>query len=47
MSALIRALSDLNGITPKNIAPMEGPSGVLLCPPSYYDVLEVKNPMMA
>ncbi len=47
MSAIIRSLSDLKGVTPKNLPAMEGPSGVLLCPPDHYDVLEVKNPMMA
>lgn len=26
---------------------MAGPAGVLLCPPKHYNVLEVKNPLMA
>ncbi|MBI2069130.1 MAG: amidinotransferase [Elusimicrobia bacterium] len=31
----------------ENLRPMPQPSGVLMCPPDYFDVLEAQNPFMA
>ena len=48
MSAnLYRSVHDLKGFSLKNCPAMEEPSGVLLCPPDYFQVLSVKNPHMA
>ena len=44
---LYRTTADLKGFSPRNCSPMPEPEGVLMCPPDYYNVLEVKNPLMA
>jgi len=43
---VFRSLSDLRGFSLKNCPAMEHPKSVLLCPPDYFDVLDVKNPYM-
>lgn len=43
---IYRTMADLKGLSLRNCAPMPEPSGVLMCPPKYYNVLEVKNPLM-
>ncbi|MBI4387317.1 MAG: amidinotransferase [Elusimicrobia bacterium] len=40
-------INDLKGFSIKNCPPMPFPSSVLMCPPDYYDVLQVQNPFMA
>jgi N-dimethylarginine dimethylaminohydrolase len=40
-------VNDLKGFSLKNCPSMPEPSGVLMCPPDHYDVLDVKNPFMA
>ena len=48
MSAnLYRVLGDLKGFSLRNCPPMSEPSGVLMCPPEYFQVLSAKNPYMA
>lgn len=48
MSASVyRSVSDLKGFSLKNTQPMPEPSGVLMCRPDHFDVLDVKNPFMA
>lgn len=48
MSAVLyRSVGDLKGFSLRNRPSMPEPSGVLMCPPDYYNVLEVKNPLMA
>jgi N-dimethylarginine dimethylaminohydrolase len=42
-----RSVNDLKGFSLKNCPSMPEPSGVLMCPPDHYDVLDVKNPFMA
>ncbi len=43
---VFRTAADLRGFSLKNCQGMEHPRSVLLCPPDYYDVLDVKNPFM-
>lgn len=43
---LYRSVHDLKGFSLKSCAPMPEPAGVLMCPPDYYDVVDVKNPYM-
>jgi len=40
-------INELKGFSFKNCPAMPHPSGVLLCPPDHYDVVDVKNPFMA
>lgn len=42
-----RAVADLKGFSLKNCPAMPEPTGVLMCPPDHYDVVDVKNPFMA
>ncbi len=42
-----RTVTDLKGFSLKNCPSMPDPSGVLMCAPDFYDVLDVKNPFMA
>lgn len=44
---LIRSVSELQGRTASSFALHEDPSQVLLCPPDYFDVVDVKNPHMS
>ncbi len=46
MSRVYKTLSDLRGFSLKNCPDMGHPKSVLLCPPDYFDVLDVKNPYM-
>lgn len=34
-------------MSPRGCKPMPGPTGVLMCRPDHYNVLEVKNPLMS
>lgn len=48
MSRLVyRSVNDLKGFSMKNCPSMPEPTRVLMCPPDYYDVVDVKNPFMA
>ncbi len=38
--------NELRGFSVKNCASMPLPGSVLMCPPDYYDVIDVKNPFM-
>jgi len=38
--------NELRGFSVKNCASMPQPGSVLMCPPDYYDVVDVKNPFM-
>ena len=44
---IYRSISDLKGFSLKNCPSMPDPSGVLMCPPDHYDVVDVKNPFMS
>ncbi|MDE2490583.1 MAG: amidinotransferase [Elusimicrobia bacterium] len=44
---IYRQVHELQGFSLKNCPAMEAPSGVLLCPPDFYQVLAVKNPFMS
>lgn len=39
-------VGSLKGFSLKNCPAMPAPTGVLMCPPNYYDVVDVKNPYM-
>ncbi|MFH1725229.1 MAG: arginine deiminase-related protein [Elusimicrobiota bacterium] len=39
--------SDLKGFSVKNCPSMPPPSGILMCPPEYYDVTDIRNPYMS
>jgi N-dimethylarginine dimethylaminohydrolase len=43
---LIRSTSDLQGRTLKDFAERKEPENALLCPPDYFNVIDVKNPHM-
>lgn len=47
MTRVLRCVEDLKGLSLASIPYMPEPSGVLMCPPDFYDVREVKNPLMA
>ncbi len=47
MSRVYRTVHDLKGFSLKSCASMPEPTGVLMCPPDHYDVVDVKNPFMA
>ncbi len=44
--AIYRSVSELRGFSLKSADPMPGPRGILMCPPDYFDVVDVKNPFM-
>ena len=44
---IYRSTAELKGFSLKNCPAMEEPSGVLMCPPDYFQVLSVKNPHMS
>ena len=44
--AIFRGVSELRGFSLKSAEPMPGPRGILMCPPDYFDVVDVKNPFM-
>jgi len=44
---IYRSTAELKGFSLKNCPPMAEPSGVLMCPPDYFQVLSVKNPYMS
>ncbi len=44
---LYRNSGDLKGFSLRNCPAMAEPSGVLMCPPDYFQVLSIKNPYMA
>jgi arginine dihydrolase len=44
---IYRTVHELSGFSLKNCPAMREPSGVLLCPPDFYQVLAVKNPFMS
>ncbi len=44
---IYRKVSDLQGFSLKNCPKMPAPSGVLMCPPDYYDIVDIKNPFMS
>lgn len=42
-----KSVADLKGFSLKNCPSMPDPSGVLMCSPDYFDVVDVKNPFMS
>lgn len=40
-------INELKGFSSKSCTAMHHPKGVLMCPPDYFDVIDVKNPFMA
>jgi N-dimethylarginine dimethylaminohydrolase len=46
-SNVYRSVADLKGFSLKNCAAMPDPAAVLMCPPDYFDVVDVKNPFMS
>ncbi|MBI5631474.1 MAG: hypothetical protein HY921_11385 [Elusimicrobia bacterium] len=46
-TTIYRGVRDLKGFSLKSCPAMPEPAAVLMCPPDYYDVVDVKNPLMA
>ena len=44
---IYKSVADLKGFSLKNCPSMPDPSGVLMCPPEHFDVVDVKNPFMS
>jgi N-dimethylarginine dimethylaminohydrolase len=44
---IYKTVADLKGFSLKNCPSMPDPTGVLMCPPDYFDVIDVKNPFMS
>ncbi|MBI3553914.1 MAG: hypothetical protein HY077_15570 [Elusimicrobia bacterium] len=45
--SVYRGVGDLKGFSLKNCQSMPDPTGVLMCAPDFYDVVDIKNPFMA
>jgi N-dimethylarginine dimethylaminohydrolase len=46
-SNVYKTIGDLKGFSLKNCPSMPDPSGILMCPPDHFDVVDVKNPFMS